>query len=50
MERLLCKEGNHKFFGGEFNKNTCQKCNTIYVRKSKKIDIKDLIVSGSFEE
>ena len=43
MERLLCKECECKFFGGDFNKYTCPKCKTVYIRKSKKVDIKDFI-------
>jgi Zn finger protein HypA/HybF involved in hydrogenase expression len=43
LERLMCKECNQKFFGGEFNKYSCPKCHTAYIRKSKKVDMADFI-------
>ncbi len=50
MERLLCKECGQKYFGGEFNKFACPKCDTIYVRKNKKVDIREFIPVGLEDE
>jgi len=50
MERLLCEKCKQKFFGGDFNKYTCPKCKTVYLRKSKKVDIKELISTGIEDE
>jgi Zn finger protein HypA/HybF involved in hydrogenase expression len=44
LERVSCQECKIKFFAGAFNRMVCPKCKTIYIRKSKKVNLEDILI------